>query len=236
MRYSGSFFPPRRIQLPLAALLAATASLLLATGCSPPPRTVEVVGRVTYNGAPVEGAIVVFFAYPYGDDFPAAGATDATGHYELRTYFSAHDMPLGAVPNDYLVVVQKNRHPDTYAPTVKMAQLAGTGGDVNRYIAEEAVHDLWPDGVPDGWPDGYIPNVTQIPKRIFDNEERREKLTRLLRGIPLLPSRYADMHTSGLRASVDWSDEPLTFDFDLTGEIDEVMPPNVTEFRLGPPE
>ncbi|HET6880163.1 MAG TPA: hypothetical protein VFI31_08410 [Pirellulales bacterium] len=220
----------------MAVLLGAAVLFLVGSGCSPPPRTVEVVGRVTYNGAPVEGAIVVFFGEKYGDDLPAAGATDGTGHYELRTYFSAHDMPLGAIPNDYVVVIQKFKYPDTVRAQNKMSELAGLKGDLKRYIAEEAIHDLWPEGVPDGWPDGYIPSVTQIPRHIFENKERREKLTRLLRGIPLLPLRYADPSTTELRASVERSDGPLTFDFDLTGEIDEAAPRSVAEFQLGPPE
>src|SRR5215469_15498995 len=190
MRYSESFFSPRLRRIHLT-LLGAAASFLLGSGCSPPPRTVEVVGRVTYNGVPVEGAIVVFYGAKYGDDLPAAGATDATGHYELRTYFTAHDMPLGAIPNDYVVSIQKVKRPDILRVQNRLSELAGQRADLKRYIAGEAVHDLWPEGVPDGWPDGYIPTVTLYPKRIFDNEEKRNKLSLLERGIPLIPPRYA---------------------------------------------
>lgn len=207
------------------AMVGVAILFVLTSGCSQPPRTVEVVGRVTYKGVPVQGALVIFFGEEFGNDFPAAGITDANGRYELRTYFAAHDMPLGAVPNEYVVCVQKYKRADVERAHNKMATLAGRRGDINRYIANEAVHDLWPDGVPDGWPEGYVPTVTRIPQRIFDNIELREKLSRLLRGIPLLPPQYADPSTSELRASVEWSHEPLTFDFDLTGEIDESAPP-----------
>lgn len=222
--------------MPLTVLLGAAAWLLLACGCSPPPRTVEVVGCVTYNGTPVEGAVVVFFGEKYGDDLPAAGVTDATGRYELRTYFSAHDMPLGAVPNDYVVSIQKLKRADTFRPQHRMAELAAKGADIRRYLAEEAVHDLWPEGVPDGWPDGYVPTVNLMPRRVFDDKDWREKVTRLERGIPLLPVRYADPATSGFRATVARSgDGPLIFDFALTGEMDESAA-SPTEVLFLPPE
>jgi hypothetical protein len=235
MRYSESFFSPRLRRRPLTTLLGVAASFLLGSGCSPPPRTVEVVGRVTYNGAPVEGALVVFIGAEYGDDLPAAGSTDATGRYELRTYFSAHDMPLGALPNDYVVSIEKLKRPDVLRAQLRMAELARQGADVKRYIAEEAIYDIWPDGVPDGWPHGYIPAVNLYPKRIFENQELRAKLSRLERGIHLLPERYADPSTSGFRATVERSDGPLTFDFDLTDQIEEAVPVSVTESPGGSP-
>jgi hypothetical protein len=219
----------------LTILLVSAVSCLLCSGCSPPPRTVEVVGRVTYNGVPVEGAIVVFYGEKFGDDFPAAGATDAAGHYELRTYFSAHDMPLGAIPNDYVVAIEKLRGPDILRAQNKMAALAREGGDIKRYVAEEAVYDLWPDGVPDGWPSGFVPAVTQYPKHIFEDEALRAKLSRLEHGIHLLPERYADTRTSGFRATVARTTGPLTFDFDLTDEVEEATQESVAEPRGEPP-
>lgn len=200
--------------------IAVALSTFIAGGCAPPPRTVEVVGRVTHNGLPVEGAVVIFFAEQYADDLPAAARTDAEGRYALRTYFSASDIPLGAVPNDYVIAIRKLKRPDIERAQGKMRELAEIGGDVRRYIAEQAAYDLWPDGIPDDWPDGYVPLVTDRPKRYMHSRELRTQLVRLERGIPLLPVRYADASTSGLRASVVMSEEPLTFNFDLTGEID----------------
>lgn len=218
----------RQLPFKLALVVAWFAA---ASGCAKPPRTVEVLGRVTHNGVPVEGALVVFFGAEQSDDMPAAGITDASGHYELRTYFSAHDIPLGAIPNDYAVSIQKYKRPQPFRVLHKMPTLHAR--DLKRYLAEEAVHDLWPDGVPDGWPDGYIPTVNLMPKHVFDNEEWRNKVSRLEHGIPLLPTRYADPGTSGFRAAVEWSgDGPLTFDFDLTGEIDEDAPLSTTETEL----
>lgn len=236
MRNCESFISAGSGRRRLTVILSAAGAILLVIGCSPPPRTIEVVGRVTYQGAPVEGAVVVFFAENYMDDPPAAGRTDATGHYELRTYFSAGDIPLGALPNDYVVCIQKVKRPDIERAQKKMSLLAGRRGDVNRYIAEEAVHDLWPDGVPDGWPAGYVPQVNRPPASVLNDEVLREKLARATLGIPLLPTQYADNATSGLRASVEPSSARLTFDFELTGEIDESAPLPATWMLIKEPQ
>jgi hypothetical protein len=86
-------------------------ALMLAalSGCSD-PGTVRVVGRVTYNGQPVEGAQIGFFS-DYRDDRPAAARTDADGRYEVQTYISSTETLLGAFPNEYGVVVFKYRRP-----------------------------------------------------------------------------------------------------------------------------
>ena len=198
-----------------------------AGGCSPPRRTVDVVGRVTHNSQPVKGALVVFLGQ-YRDDPPACGVTDAEGRYELQTFFSSHDIEVGARPSDYLVAIEKYKLPETERAMKKMSTLGLAGNALKRYMAEEAIHDLWPDGVPDGWPDGYIPGVTAMPRRILDDEAALKKMTALMRGIPLLPRRYADPNTSGLQATVERSDEALVFDFALTGEIDELAPETPT--------
>jgi hypothetical protein len=203
-----------------AAIAVVVTCLGMVTGCSPPPRTVEVIGRIVYQGEVVRGALVVFIPVGRRDAPPAWGVTDGEGRYELSTYFSANDVPLGAVPGDYVIGVSKYQLPDVERAKEKMSTL-GLGSDLQRYIAEDAVADMWPDGIPKGWPDGYIPGVTHMPKRILDDEQARNKFSILLRGIPLLPRRYADPDTSGFEATVERTDqEPLVFDFECTGEID----------------
>lgn len=64
---------------------------MLLTGCgsteSPYPPTVPVDGTVTYQGEPLEGALVTF---KRAEGKGAVGRTDAAGHFQLTTY----------VPND----------------------------------------------------------------------------------------------------------------------------------------
>lgn len=178
-----------------------------------------------YEGKIMAGAVVVFMPIGQRDALPAWGVTDSDGRYELSTYFSANDMPRGAVPGDYLVGISKYRLPDVERAKEKMSAI-GLGSELQRYIAEEAVRDIWPGGVPEGWPDGYIPGITHMPKRILDDEQARNRFSVLLRGVPLLPRRYADPDTSGLQATVDSSKgEPLVFDWECAGEIEAPEPP-----------
>jgi hypothetical protein len=88
------------------AWLSGAAAVALLVGCGDKwtasrPRPVPVSGTVLYQDQPVEGATVVFV--PEGHDYAAAGVTDASGRFELRT-FEPGD---GAVPGDYKVTVRK---------------------------------------------------------------------------------------------------------------------------------
>lgn len=62
---------------------------------------VPVSGKVTYQGQPVDGAIVTFI--PLGTQRAATGRTDASGLYRLST-LEADD---GAMPGDYQVTIAK---------------------------------------------------------------------------------------------------------------------------------
>ncbi|HVA51244.1 MAG TPA: carboxypeptidase-like regulatory domain-containing protein [Pirellulales bacterium] len=87
------------------AVAIVSLGSLLTLGCSSQkgPATAKVSGVVTYKGAPVEGATVVFA--PPGGGRPGTAVTDAQGHYELST-FGDKD---GAIPGDYKVTVQKTK-------------------------------------------------------------------------------------------------------------------------------
>lgn len=89
--------------LPVPCRLAPFLSLVLLAGCSgeKAPATSPVKGTVTYNGASVEGATVVFA--PTATGKPATAVTDAGGHYELSTFGSKD----GAPPGEYSVTVTK---------------------------------------------------------------------------------------------------------------------------------
>lgn len=194
---------------------------LAVAGCSPPPRTVAVVGSVTHDGMPVEGATVVFLDDRLGDH-TAVGVTDEAGHYELSTFFSANDLMGGAIPGGYVVSITKFKRPDTERAMMGMRSAAAQGRDVLKYMREQSADDMWPDGVPEGWPRGYIPSASLPPPEIFDDPRQLERLSLLMRGVPMLPLRYSDPATSGFHAVVDRSREPLVFDFSLTGEIEPI--------------
>jgi hypothetical protein len=205
-----------------AALFALAAACMALAGCSPPPRTVEVIGRVTHNGQPVEDALVVFVGN-HRDDAPAHARTDADGRYRLTTFFESHDIVRGAVPDrDYTVYIEKYLNYSNVSLPKIMASL-GPEASLYRYLREEAVYDMWPDGVPEGWPLDYVP-IAGVPQRLLQSRdyETLNLITRLSRGIPLLPEMYMNPNTSGLTAMVERSDKPQVFDFDLVGEVPKI--------------
>ena len=84
------------------ASLALLVSLLGCSG-SKGPATAKVSGVVKYNGAPVDGATIVFS--PVAGGRPATAVSDSQGHYDLSTYGDKD----GAVPGDYKVTVEKSK-------------------------------------------------------------------------------------------------------------------------------
>ncbi len=102
----------------------AVATLLLAgvPGCGSGKPSWEHVftttGSLTFNGQPIEGAVLVFT--PKDESIPSTvrpmARTDASGHFEVGTY----DIADGAPEGDYDVVV-------TWTPLVKHAGGASPG-------------------------------------------------------------------------------------------------------------
>ena len=76
--------------------------LALLVGCNSASvsGTVPVGGKVTYKGAPVEGAIITFV--PEGKGRTATATTDAGGVFSLTTVDAS-----GAMPGKYKVTVDK---------------------------------------------------------------------------------------------------------------------------------
>ena len=85
-----------------SANLFLASVLLFAVGCGSGLGTVPVTGKVTLDGEPVEGAMVVFNA-DSADGRSASGMTDASGAYVLTTEFNGD----GALPGSYKVAVSK---------------------------------------------------------------------------------------------------------------------------------
>jgi hypothetical protein len=84
----------------LALLLAA---LLGFSGCSGPdrPDTYAVEGQVAYNGKPLEGATISFWAETSAR--AAVGTTDAEGKFTLSTF----ELEDGAIAGEHKVTVTK---------------------------------------------------------------------------------------------------------------------------------
>ncbi|MDO5553206.1 MAG: hypothetical protein Q4G68_05555 [Planctomycetia bacterium] len=80
-----------------------TAMIILATGCGKESLpVVEVTGRVLYQGKPLEGAAVLFYAET--DQRSCSGTTDANGVYNIYT---AGTDTNGAMPGNYRVAIKK---------------------------------------------------------------------------------------------------------------------------------
>jgi len=119
------------------ALLGALTLIVTTTGCQSDPFDVQpVTGTITYNGVPVEGAMVAFVEIegcPTGRG--AWGQTDANGAYTLWTYAATRP---GAAPGTYNVFVTKavvvdrqgNEFVGEGAPPIDPA----TGGPLLRHL------------------------------------------------------------------------------------------------------
>ena len=80
-------------------------------GCGPStsgPNTVEVTGTVTYQGAPVEGANVIFQPATGSDQTMGSQAvTDSQGRFKLSTHVGGGKFKSGIAPGKYAVTINK---------------------------------------------------------------------------------------------------------------------------------
>ncbi|QDU74161.1 hypothetical protein Pan97_11660 [Bremerella volcania] len=112
-----------------ALLLILTAATLgcgsgkpnLIPGRSP---TIPVQGKITLEGAPIEGATVMFFCEKL--KITSYGKTDATGQYQLTTYEPGDGAPAGhyqvSVKKVEQTIIQPSDHP-AIPPKSKTSQL-----------------------------------------------------------------------------------------------------------------
>ena len=100
-RYSEPTQRRRGIHCMLAVLLAAIALPLFGCGGSDRPTPIETTGTVTYKGAPVEGAQVMFTS---AGARPATATTNAEGRFELTTF----ERGDGAVEGQHRVTITKS--------------------------------------------------------------------------------------------------------------------------------
>jgi hypothetical protein len=104
-------------------VLVALLSLAALCGCNrgaKGPATVEVSGIVTMDGAPIEGANVIF--YPSGGEesrLASQATTDREGRYRLQTHLGGGKFKSGIVAGQYVVAINKldtESIKTTYAP------------------------------------------------------------------------------------------------------------------------
>jgi len=94
----------------LCCILFAALPVVVATGCGKGGPVVEKVeGVVTRDGAPLEGATVLFS--PAGGGLPAAGRTESGGAFRLATTMPGQPVAAGAAAGDYVVLVTKVETP-----------------------------------------------------------------------------------------------------------------------------
>ena len=86
-----------RFAVPVLSLVVGFAGMSLSGGCgsSAPPGPTTVRGRVTFNGRPVVGGLVVFAPDPQrgGSGKPARGETGPDGCFALQFEASSHIPP-----------------------------------------------------------------------------------------------------------------------------------------------
>jgi len=141
-------------------------TVLSVFGCSAEKSldTVPVSGRVTLDGAPVDGAKVVF-APASGGGSAASGVTDASGNYKLTTL----DPDDGALPGSYLVMISKTEQTgeDAASAAVKpgMSDEQATKAAMEAHVAggeaEPEFTDLLPAKYKDPAASGLKAEVTK---------------------------------------------------------------------------
>jgi hypothetical protein len=94
-------------------LVLSTCLLAAIWGCDKGPSvaTYPITGTVTYQGKPVEGAAVMFQS-KNPDGPKATGDTDAEGRFTLTTYLGPQQILKGAVPDEYKVAIVKAPPPE----------------------------------------------------------------------------------------------------------------------------
>jgi Carboxypeptidase regulatory-like domain len=131
---TGDRFVPRKALLFLAGVVAAVNIVGCGGGDDKEklkrPKVAPAQGVVTYKGAPVEGATVVFS--PTAGSTAASAVTDSSGRFSM----SAFQSDSGAVPGKYKVSITKKEQPP---------QSAQPAGGHDEPTPETAVKSLIPE-------------------------------------------------------------------------------------------
>lgn len=125
--------------LNLVCKTVLTFMVMVVAGCGQGlPATVAVTGEVTYKGAPVEGANVVFGrgsrSVQLGEI--AISTTDSNGRFEMISHFGGQASKPGVIPGEYRVTVSKYMPPPsmTMAQYEKLASAAKKAGETGEMV------------------------------------------------------------------------------------------------------
>ena len=109
-----------------------------------------VSGRVTYQGAPVEGAMVVFHPAAPSEQQPSQAKTDAEGRFAMSTHAGQGEYQPGLAPGKYEVEIAKTELSGDFTrpprqllpPKYASAKTSGLTAEVPAEGTEELVFTL----------------------------------------------------------------------------------------------
>jgi hypothetical protein len=82
--------------------------VISCVGCASDTTELPVAaGTVTHNGAPVEGAVVVFHPANSNAQQPSQATTNADGRFQMTTHVGQGEYKPGLAPGKYLVEIKK---------------------------------------------------------------------------------------------------------------------------------
>lgn len=127
---------------------------ILASGCGGKdrPKLVQVKGKITLNGAPLEGALIGMMLDPPNEQYkrPAQARTNAQGEFIPASYGDAQGIPTGK----YKVTVVKQEFPDDYnaenpeaskSPIKHIVPIAYGNPDTSGLVVEVTASGISPD-------------------------------------------------------------------------------------------
>jgi hypothetical protein len=106
--------------------------------------TVQVTGEVSLDGAPVEGATVIFGAAS-GQERGATGITDASGRFKLTTY----NKDDGAIVGKYTVAISKTETTGGMTPDEEHEAISA-GKEVTPAVTVNKLPEKYSDGTNSG--------------------------------------------------------------------------------------
>jgi hypothetical protein len=199
-----NFKPPR---LAVSCLLA----MFCLAGCDKAPKlnTYPAGGKLTYKGAPVTDAQVVFHAVNRESGKNATAKTDAEGRFKLETFVGGSTTAEGALAGEYVVCVTKinaSMRDQVKNMPGAPAMPGGAMPDFSTMSEEEQKKHA-----------ANSPEKLREKYGEIKGDEDRKKIDEFkpdMTQMSDLPAKYMDPAKSDLRFTVKAGD-PNQFEFDL---------------------